>query len=239
VGGLSGFDLVLSYTGGKALDQLQSRLGARRTAPLYGWVDPDAYMPSDTLPRYAGNFSYLGTYSSDRQRLLEELFVQPATSLPDKQFVLGGAMYPDVGRWPSNVRYFDHVSPLDHRFFYSSCPLTLNITRGSMAAMGYCPSGRLFEAAACGTAILSDNWAGLDEFLKPGEEILLAQSTSDAVAALQLTGAEISGIGKRARERTLDCHTAAIRAKRLLQLIETSGTETIRNHFELTAMENN
>ncbi len=90
-------------------------------------------------------------------------------------------MYRDTQLWPKNIRFIDHVSPADHRAFYSSSPLTLNITRGSMAAMGYCPSGRLFEAAACGTAVMSDNWEGLDTFFTPGEEIMIVQSTAEAI----------------------------------------------------------
>ena len=105
-----------------------------------------------------------------------------------------------------------HVPPPDHPAFYCSSRLTLNITRGSMASMGYCPSGRLFEAAACGAPILSDSWMGLDEFFTPGKEILLAESSEDAVQALSLSDAELQSIGRAARERALAEHTAAHRA---------------------------
>jgi spore maturation protein CgeB len=135
-------------------------------------------------------------------------------------------MYPNVATWPTNVKHFDHVSPERHAEFYSSSPLTLNITRGSMAAMGYCPSGRLFEAAACSTAVLSDWWTGLDTFFEPGQEILIASSSAEAMAAIQQGTEELKRVGKRARQRALDCHTATIRAQRLIELIEDPQDET-------------
>ena len=223
--GLAGFDLVLSYTGGESLQQLRERLNARCVCPLYGWVDSDMYYRVKPADQFAADLSYLGTYSSDRQTALEELLIVPAQRLPHSKFVIGGAMYPNPQNWPGNIRYFEHVSPEEHRAFYSSSPLTLNVTRGSMAAMGYCPSGRLFEAAACGTAVLSDWWAGLDTFFQPGEEILLATSTIDAISALGSDRALLTQIGNRAKERALSCHSAEIRAQRFIDLIETPRDE--------------
>lgn len=218
--GLSAFDLVLSYTGGEALELLCKRLGAKCVAPLYGWVDPATYYRVESSEWYLADLSYLGTYSADRQAALEEFLITPAERLQDERFLIGGAMYPNVQSWPRNIRHYEHIAPDEHRAFYSSSSLTLNITRGSMAAMGYCPSGRLFEAAACGTAVLSDWWVGLDEFFTPGKEILIATSKIDALAAIRSDRGTLAEIAKRARERTLDCHTAEIRAKRLLSLIE-------------------
>lgn len=223
--GLADFDLVLSYTGGRALDELRARLGARCVSTLYGWVDPEVYYPVEPSPDFTSDLSYLGTYSADRQAALEILLIHPAARLNDRRFVIGGAMYPDTGVWPENVRYFEHVSPQQHAEFYSSSPLTLNVTRGSMAAMGHCPSGRLFEAAACGTAVLSDWWAGLDTFFEPGKEIIIASSGAEATAAIEKDRAELHRIGSRARERALDCHTAEMRAGRLLDLIESPREE--------------
>lgn len=223
--GLRGFDLVLSYTGGRAIEELRRNLGARCVSTLYGWVDPGAYYPIATSAKFAADLSYLGTYSADRQAALEELLINPARHLTERNFVIGGAMYSDAQTWPKNVRYFDHVSPQQHAEFYSSSPLTLNVTRGSMAAMGYCPSGRLFEAAACGTAVLSDWWAGLDTFFEPGEEIIIASSGTEAAAAIQKDRVELDRIGSRARQRALDCHTAEMRAERLIDLIESPRNE--------------
>ena len=218
--GLGSFDLVLSYTGGEALQRLQSHLGAQRVEPLYGWVDPDSYVRTDIRPEYSCDLSYLGTYSADRQAALEAFLIEPARRLSQKQFVIAGAMYPDRTTWPSNIRTFEHIAPPEHASFYSSGAITLNITRGAMASMGYCPSGRLFEAAACGTPLMSDWWLGLDSFFSPGEEILIAENTDQAIAILGIDHRELTQIAVRARQRTLDCHTAHQRAQRLLKLIE-------------------
>jgi spore maturation protein CgeB len=223
--GLIGFDLVLSYTGGQVLDRLRAELGARCASTLYGWVDPELHYRVDSSTRFEADLSYLGTYSPDRQVALEELLIEPARQLDKCQFLIAGAMYPSPEAWPRNIRHFGHVSPPEHSSFYSSAPLTLNITRALMSSMGYCPSGRLFEAAACGTAILSDSWAGLDLFFEPGEEILIASSTQDAVSAVTKDPGLLGQIGWRARERALDCHTAEIRARRLVSLLETPYDE--------------
>src|SRR5205085_9712211 len=123
------------------------------------------------------DLSYLGTYAEDRQQALEQLFIDVARRLPQKRFVLGGSKYPLDFPWQPNVWYVQHVAPAAHAAFFCSSLLTLNITRGAMARMGYCPSGRLFEAAACGVAIVSDEWAGLEEFFEPGVEIVVARNT--------------------------------------------------------------
>jgi spore maturation protein CgeB len=131
-------------------------------------------------------------------------------------------MYPQDFPWTENIFFARHLPPHDHPAFYCSSRLTLNITRQSMAAMGYCPSGRLFEAAACGVPILSDTWDGLDSFFQPGREILLASSAADTIDALSLSDAELLGIGRAARERVLDEHTAAHRAADLEALLNSA-----------------
>lgn len=210
--GLRDFDLVLSYTGGMALDILRERLGARRVAPLYGHVDPQTHRPVEPLARYCADLSYMGTYAADRQAALEALFVEPARQMPNGRFLIGGAQYPQDFPWTKNIFFVRHLPPPEHPAFFSSSLLTLNVTRQAMAAMGWCPSGRLFEAAACGAAILSDGWDGLDAFFAPGREILVARSTDDALAALGREEAELRRIGAAARERTLAEHTSAHRA---------------------------
>ena len=223
--GFSAFDLVLSYTGGGALDQLRNRLGARCVSTLYGWVDSRVYFPVEPVSKFEADLSYLGTYSPDRQAALESFLLAPARRLSSQKFIVAGAMYPNPQAWPENVRHLEHVPPGDHCAFYSSSPLTLNVTRGSMAAMGYCPSGRLFEAAACGTAVLSDWWTGLDTFFEPGDEILIATSGVDAESAILTDRSVLKQIGARARERALECHTAEIRARRLIDLLESPRDE--------------
>jgi spore maturation protein CgeB len=211
--GLGEFDLILSYTGGRALAELCDRLGARRVAPLYGSVDPDAHCQVDASEMPRADLSYLGTYASDRQRRLEQLFVEPARRRPGRRFVIGGSQYPADFPWTTNIYYVWHTPPPAHPAFYCSSAVTLNVTRGPMAEMGYCPSGRLFEAAACGTPILSDTWEGLDHFFEPGREILIAQTTDEALDAIDRSSEELARIGTAARQRVLAQHTAACRAE--------------------------
>jgi spore maturation protein CgeB len=225
--GLGDFDLVLSYTGGIALDELKTRLGARRTAPLYGFVDPDVHRPVQPAAHYLADLSYLGTYAEDRQEAVEALFLGPARRLPEKRFVIGGAQYPAVFPWTENIHFVRHLPPGEHPAFFSSSRLTLNVTRRSMAAMGFCPSGRVFEAAACGAPMISDWWPGLDAFFEPGGEILIARDTADVVGAMAMPDAERAAVGRRARERTLEEHTAERRASLLVSLMEESAAPAV------------
>jgi len=218
--GLGGFDLVLSYTGGDALDQLRGVLGARRTAPLYGHVDPNVHRPVPPLEGRRGDLSYLGTYAEDRQAALEALFIEPARRMPERRFLIAGAQYPHDFPWTPNVYFHRHLPPADHPAFFRSAALTLNVTRRAMAEMGFCPSGRLFEAAACGVPILSDTWPGLDAFLTPGDEILTASTTDEAIAAISLAPDELARIARNARERTLAEHTSERRAAELEALFD-------------------
>jgi spore maturation protein CgeB len=217
--GLGGFDLVLSYTGGEALARLQRDLGARRALPLYGHVDPDHHRPGPVDPRYACDLSYLGTFAADRQPAVNALFAEPARLRPAQRFLLGGSGYDSGFPWSDNIYFLDHVSPPEHPAFFASSRLTLNVTRHDMAEMGYCPSGRLFEAAACSCPILTDTWEGLEQFFAPGREILTASATSDALAALDLAPSDLAAIARRARERVLDEHTSGHRAAELLEML--------------------
>lgn len=220
--GLGEFDLVLSYTGGRSLEELRRRLGARRVAPLYGHVDPAAHRPVAAEERYRADLSYLGTYAPDRNEALNALFVEPARRLAERRFLMGGAQYGGSFPWQPNIYFVRHVPPADHCAFYCSSPLTLNVTRRAMAEMGYCPSGRFFEAAACGVPVLSDVWEGLDEFFEPGTEILLALNTEDAMAALDRSPEELRRIGRAARERVLCDHTSEIRARQLESVLQSA-----------------
>jgi spore maturation protein CgeB len=224
--GLGGYDLVLSYTGGAALDALRRDLGARRVAPLYGHVDPEQHRPAAAQPHYRADLSYLGTYAADRQAGVETLFMEPARRRPRQRFLLGGAQYPHDFPWSSNIYFVRHLPPSEHPAFYCSGRLTLNVTRAAMARSGWCPSGRLFEAAACGAPILSDSWEGLDEFFTPGAEIIAVGSAEDALDALERDDAELARIGRAARERTLAEHTSERRARELIAALETARTDT-------------
>ncbi|RYZ01798.1 MAG: glycosyltransferase [Myxococcales bacterium] len=221
--GLGDFDVVLSYTGGKALAALRDTLGARRVAALYGSASPDVHHPAPPRAEFAADLSYLGTYSEDRQGALTELLLAPASALPHRWFAMAGAQYPHDFPWQANLRFVRHLPPADHPAFFSSSRLTLNVTRAPMAAFGYCPSPRFFEAGACGTATISDVWEGIELFLEPGRETLLARNQQDVIEALNLPDEELRRIGARARERVLSEHTAAHRAVQLEEALFSSG----------------
>ena len=233
---LADFDLVLSYTGGAALTALRDQLDARRVAPLFGSVDPDVHHPATARAAYQADLSYLGTYAADRQQLLDSLFIQVARKSPDRRFLVGGSKYPNDFPWQQNIWYVQHVAPSAHASFFCSSPLTLNITRAAMARMGYCPSGRLFEAAACGVAIVSDEWAGLDSFFQPGVEILVARDTDAVIAAMQLSHAELASIARAGRERVLASHTAAQRASELERLFDSALSVPVVEKFNQQQM---
>ena len=205
--GLGDFDLVLSYTGGRALEELKTRLGAKAVAPLYGSVDPETHFAVPPVEAFRAQLSYLGTFAEDRQRVLEELFVEPARRSPEQRFLIGGAQYPDAFPWTGNIFFTGHLEPAQHPAFFCSGRATLNVTRRAMAEYGYCPSGRLFEAAACGVPLLSDRWEGLGEFFTPGQEILLVDTAEDVLRTLCLSDKELQNIADAARTRVLRDHT--------------------------------
>lgn len=217
---LQDFELVLSYTGGEALGELRTLLHAAAVAPLYGSVDPAVHHRVAAMPQYRADLSYIGTYAKDRQNALESLFIAPARARPEKRFVIAGAEYPSQFPWSRNIFFVKHLPPQEHAAFFSSSRITLNVTRASMARMGYCPSGRLFEAAACGTPILSDNWAGLEQFFTPGSEIMIAASSADTREALSCSDAELARYSASALDRVMECHTADHRARELEEILE-------------------
>ena len=230
---LADYDLVLSYTGGAALTALQHQLDARRVVPLFGSVDPEIHRPAPRRASYEADLSYLGTYAADRQQVLERLFLEVARKAADRRFVIGGSKYPLDFPWEPNIWYVQHVPPSAHAAFFCSSKLTLNVTRGAMARMGYCPSGRLFEAAACGVAIVSDEWAGLGSFFQPGAEIIVARNTRDVLAAMQLSDAERERIARAGRRRVLESHTAAHRAAEIETIFESArAAPALENSFQ-------
>jgi spore maturation protein CgeB len=220
--GLRDFDLVLSFTGGFAPQELKSRLGAKNVATLFNHVDPETHGPTDFQAGYRADLSYLGTYAVDRQQSLGELLIEPARSLTNRRFLIAGALYPADFPWAENIYFVPHLPPNEHSAFFCSSRLSLNVTRKPMVEMGFSPSGRLFEAAACGTPIISDSWPGLDRFFQPGSEILVAKDSRDVVAALERPDEELKTIGRAARERALKEHTSAHRAIQLEQLLTNS-----------------
>jgi spore maturation protein CgeB len=213
---LSGFDLVLSWTGGEALIALERDFGVKVARPLFGCVDPDVYHPVLPNPGLRCELSYMGTYAPDRQAKLESMFLEPARIRPSLSFLLAGPLYPGDEQWPANVRRSEHIPPSMHPELYCSSRLTLNLTREGMAVSGYCPSGRFFEAAACGTPIVTDWFQGLNSFFEPGKELLVANDAGDVLRALDQADEDLYLMARRARQHTLDEHTGYHRALTLL-----------------------
>jgi spore maturation protein CgeB len=221
------FDAYLSFSGGPVLDQLERQRGARLAEVLYCSVDPERYTHT---PGGAARWDlgYLGTYSDDRQPGLERLLLEPARRLPDRRFVVAGPMYPDTIDWPPNVERIEHLPPSRHAAFYNAQRLTLNVTRADMRRLGWSPSVRLFEAAACGTPILSDPWLGLTDLFPEGEAILIGRSTEDVVDLLTALPAErLQAIGQAARARVLRWHSGRARARQLARLVHELASEDV------------
>lgn len=216
------YDAYLSFTGGPALAELEDDFGASWAVPFYCSVDAAIYRPVPICPEFQCDLSYLGTYASDRQPKLMQYLNDPARMLPDRRFVVAGPQYPTGIPWQPNVDRIVHLSPREHPFFYSSSRFSLNLTRADMVAAGYSPSVRLFEASACGAAILSDRWPGLEEFLTPGEEILLPRDAREVTEILTgISDEERARIGTRARERILSQHTSEHRAAQFEEIVAT------------------
>jgi spore maturation protein CgeB len=208
------YTLYLSFAGGPTLEQLERDYGAPAARPLYCSVDPAIYFPDQSTMCW--DLGYMGTYSADRQPGLAELLLAPADRQPRRRFVVAGPGYPATVVWPANVARIDHLPPDQHRAFYNSQRFTLNLTRADMTRLGYSPSVRLFEAAACGVPIISDIWAGIETIFTPHEEILLAHGRSDVLSyLLDLPEEARRALGERARQRVLTHHTAAQRAEEL------------------------
>ncbi|MFL5860953.1 MAG: glycosyltransferase [Solirubrobacteraceae bacterium] len=218
------FDLYLSFTGGPVLERLGGEFGARRPLAFHCLVDPDAYRPDPAPVRW--DLGYLGTYSDDRQPGLETLLIAAARAAPHLRFVVAGPQYPGHVRWPENVERIEHLAPPQHAAFYAAQRFTLNITRAEMRRLGWSPSVRLFEAAACGTPIISDSWPGLDEILVPGREIVVTDATAGVLRILRETGEdERRAMGAAARRRVLGRHTAAHRVDLLEREVESLSAE--------------
>ncbi|EGJ49695.1 CgeB family protein [Desulfocurvibacter africanus] len=213
------YDLYLSFTGGPTLTRLEKEFGSPMARPLYCSVDPRNYYPVRRAPQW--DLGYLGTYCPTRQPVLSRLMLEPAQSLSDKHFVVAGPQYPANIAWPGNVARVEHLPPPEHPGFYAAQRFTLNLTRADMVAAGWSPSIRLFEAGACGTPVISDWWAGLDDFFRPDEEIIVAASSQDVADCMtHMSEPERGSLARAARARVLESHTADARARELVAYAE-------------------
>ena len=213
------FDLYFSFSGGPVLATLRRDFEARCPVPLYCAVDPGAHRPvAGVATRW--DLGYLGTFSADRQDGLERLLLEPARRLPGRRFVVAGSQYPEGIDWPANVERIEHVPSADHAAFYAAQRFTLNLTRQAMRTAGWSPSVRLFEAAACGTPVISDDWPGLERFFPDTVAILVARDTEDVVEALERVSEPMRrGIARQARGRVIAQHSGRVRARELAAVI--------------------
>jgi spore maturation protein CgeB len=217
---ITDYDLVLTYGGGDPVVTAYREAGARFCAPIYNALDPDTHHPVPPRPEFACDLSFLGNRLPDREARVTEFFLDPASLLPQRSFLLAGAGW-ETKTLPANVRHLGHVGTADHNAFFCSGLATINVNRDSMARFGYSPPTRIFEAAGASACLICDPWEGVELFLEPGEHILLA-SDADAVAEqlAQLTPERARRIGEAARQRILAEHTYAHRARTVSALLD-------------------
>jgi spore maturation protein CgeB len=208
------FQVYLSVTGGSALEYIEEQFDSPKALPLYRFADASLYFPEHREMKW--DLGYAGDYADDRQPALDRLFLEAARHWQDGRFIVAGAQYPRSIRWSRNVKRVSHLAPTKHREFYNSQRFTLNVTPANKITSGCCPSVGLFEAAACGTPIISDSWPGIETFFKPDEEILISHSSDETLVYLEeISELDRRRIGYRARERVLSNHTARHRAAEL------------------------
>jgi spore maturation protein CgeB len=210
------YDLILTYGGGRSVVDAYQALGARDCFPIYNALDETTHYPVASDPRFDSTLVFLGNRLPDREKRVRQFFFEAARQLPDETFLLGGSGWDrNVPKLP-NVRVLGHVYTHEHNALNCSARAVLNINRESMARYGYSPATRVFEAAGAGACIITDDWEGIDMFLEPGREILVARDTYELVRQLQmLTDLRARAIGKAARERVLAEHTYAHRAEQV------------------------
>ncbi|WP_395516131.1 CgeB family protein [Pseudorhizobium flavum] len=212
-GALSKIDMVLTYGGGNPVVDAYRFIGAQECIPIYNALDPQTHHPVPAEPRFTADLGFLGNRLPDREARVEEFFLDPASRLPDQTFLLGGSGWQDKPM-SQNVNYIGHVSTRDHNAFNVTPKAVLNISRASMAENGFSPATRVFEAAGAGACLITDFWEGIDLFLKPDEEVLVARDGGDVADILGgLSQERAKEIGQRALQRVLSEHTYAHRAE--------------------------
>jgi spore maturation protein CgeB len=214
------YDLILTYGGGEPVVRAYQQLGAKSCIPIYNALDPDTHYPAPADERFAADLGLLANRLPDRERRVEQFFLKPAQLLPNKHFVLGGNGWEDKLTTP-NVKTVGHVYTRDHNAFNCSTRAVLNVNRDSMASYGFSPPTRIFEAAGAGACLITDEWEGVDLFLEPGTEVLVARHGDDvADYVANLTEEKARQIGEAARRRILSEHTYTHRARQLQQVLD-------------------
>ncbi len=210
---LHALDLVLTYGGGMPVISAYTGFGARRCVPIYNALDPETHHPVAPDARFASDLSFLANRMPDREIRTTTFFMQPALCLPDKRFLLGGSGWQN-GQIPSNVRLLGHVGTDRHNAFNSSARMVLNVARESMAQTGFCPATRVFEAAGAGACLITDAWDGIDEFLRPGHQILVARDGQDVAEYISTLSTDAArSVGEAAYVRVMAEHTYRQRAQ--------------------------
>ncbi|HTI87402.1 MAG TPA: glycosyltransferase [Alphaproteobacteria bacterium] len=221
------YDLVLTYGGGDPVVRAYEKVGARACVPIYNAVDPDTHHPVPPRPELACDLSFLGNRLPDRERRVEEFFLKPAAMRPGRRFLMGGSGWGDK-RVSANVRVLGHVGSEDHNAFFCSAMATLNINRDSMARYGFSPPTRVFEAAGAGACLITDEWEGIETFLDPDSEILVARDGRAVAECLdRLTPEGARRMGHAARARVLARHTYAHRARQVAALLGAMSREAV------------
>ena len=214
------FDLILTYGGGDPVLKAYEQLGARQCVPIYNALDPTTHYPVPAEDRFACDLAFLGNRLPDREARVDEFFFRSADLSPGQQFLFGGSGWGDKSL-PLNVRYLDHVYTRDHNALNSSATTVLNVSRESMARYGFSPATRVFEAAGAGACLITDTWEGIELFLEPGQEILVARDGAEVAEHLaRTTPGRAREIGGAALEHVLAEHTYAHRAVELEQLLD-------------------
>ena len=219
------YDLVFTYGGGPRVVAAYRRLGARDCIPVYNALDPDTHFPVPSEPRFRGDLGFLGNRLPDREARVGEFFFSAARRAPSQSFLLGGAGW-DAGL-PANVRRLGHVSTNDHNAFNCSVRMVLNINRDSMVRFGWSPPTRVFEAAGAGACLIADAWEGIEEFLEPRNEVLIASAGAEVAEYVNAVDSEQAArIGARARARLLAHHTYTHRALQVEQALRADTLAT-------------
>jgi spore maturation protein CgeB len=221
---IASYDLVLTYGGGEPVVRGYTAAGARLCVPIYNALDPETHHPVPPLADFACDLGFLGNRLPDREARVEEFFLKAAALSPTRGFLIGGSGWDDKPM-PPNVRRLGHVGTGAHSAFFASGLATLNVNRDSMARYGFSPPTRVFEAAGAGACLITDAWTGIDDFLEPGSEVLVAADGGEVAALLAaLTPERARAIAAAARRRILAQHTYAHRAREVHALL--TGTDT-------------
>jgi spore maturation protein CgeB len=210
---LKRLDCVFTYGGGLPVIEAYRRVSARRCVPIYNALDPETHFPVNSEARFAADLAFLGNRLPDREARVDAFFFEAARLLPDRKFLLAGSGW-EPWQLPQNVRFIGHLPTRDHNAFNCSPLAVINISRNSMAATGFSPATRVFEAAGAGACLMTDGWEGIAEFLSPDEEVIVVNDGHDVARALAaLTTERARQIGERARSRVLGEHTYDQRAE--------------------------